>query len=491
VDYLVMSQTLLSRNFDPQDVDPAEIDFQRLKTAVHEELIESLDLSVIGEMDQALVADEIHRLAEEICQDLGTRLAPQDQQRMLRELLDEIFGLGPLEPLMQDPAINDILVNGPHEVFVERRGQLERTNVTFADEQHVMRIIQRVVARVGRRIDEVSSMVDARLPDGSRVNAIIPPLALDGPKLSIRRFGARPLTADDILANGGLRPEMLQFLAAAVRARISFLISGGTGAGKTTLLNALSAFIPPKERLISIEDSAELILKHAHVVRLETRDANVEGAGLVSQRDLVRNSLRMRPDRILVGEVRGPEALDMLQAMNTGHEGSLSTIHANDTRDALARLEMMVAMTGLELPILVVRQYIAAGIRLVVHLARLQGGARKVTRLSEIIGVENGAFRTEDIFGYRQTGVDADGNAVGEFYSTGYLPACVDRLKTSGTPVADEWFAPWVYPAEPPAAEPHASTPPRDTAAGWRAETAPGGPPPLPPPDDGSARVAP
>jgi len=453
---------------DAPDVDPAEIGFQRLKTAVHEELIESLDLSVIGGMDPAMFADEVRRLAGDACRGLGQRLSTQDQERMLHELEDEVFGLGPLEVLMRDPTISDILVNGPHEVFVERRGQLERAGVVFADEQHVMRIIQRVVARVGRRIDEVSSMVDARLPDGSRVNAIVPPLALDGPKLSIRRFGARPLSADDILANGGILPEMLGFLTAAVRARVSILISGGSGAGKTTFLNAISAFIPANERLITIEDSAELILKHRHVVRLETRDANVEGAGLVTQRDLVRNSLRMRPDRILVGEVRGPEALDMLQAMNTGHEGSLTTIHANDTRDALQRLEMMVAMTGLELPILVVRQYIAAGIRLVAHLTRLQGGARKITRVSEIIGVENSAFHIEDVFGYRQTGVDAAGNAVGEFYGTGYRPVCLERLRTSGVDVAEEWFAPWVQAAEPPEPQSEAAgpTPSDDDAAG-------------------------
>jgi len=454
-----MSQTLLSSQPDTDGVGRAEIEFQRLKSAVHEELIESLDLSVIGGMDQASLADEVRRLAGEACRDLGPRLPSRDRERMLRELEDEVFGLGPLEVLMQDPTISDILVNGPHEVFVERRGQLEPAGVVFADEQHVMRIIQRVVARVGRRIDEVSSMVDARLPDGSRVNAIIPPLALDGPKLSIRRFGTRPLTADDILANGGILPEMLEFLTAAVRARLSFLISGGTGAGKTTFLNALSAYIPASERLITIEDSAELILKHKHVVRLETRDANVEGAGLVTQRDLVRNSLRMRPDRILVGEVRGPEALDMLQAMNTGHEGSLTTIHANETRDALQRLEMMVAMTGLELPIPVVRQYIAAGIRLVVHLTRLQGGGRKITRISEIVAVENGAFHIEDIFGYRQTGVDSAGRAVGEFYSTGYRPACLERVRTSGVEVADAWFTPWVRAAETPQGDRESSDP--------------------------------
>jgi pilus assembly protein CpaF len=436
---------------DRQSTKLSELEFQRLKTAIHEELVESLDLSLVGELDETLLAEEMRRLAEEICLERGKSLSRDDHHRMIQELMDEIFGLGPLEGLMRDPTVSDVLVNGPHEVFVERRGRLERADVVFADERHVMRIIQRVVARVGRRIDEVSPMVDARLLDGSRVNAIIPPLALDGPKLSIRRFGAKPLTAEDLLAGASARPEMMQFLAAAVRSRISFLISGGTGAGKTTLLNALSAFIPPGERLISIEDSAELQLEHRHVVRLETRNANVEGAGMVAQRDLVRNSLRMRPDRILIGEVRGGEALDMLQAMNTGHEGSLTTIHANDTRDALARLEMMVAMTGLELPIPVVRQYIAAGIRLVVHLTRLQGGARKITRISEVVGVENGAYHIEDIFGYRQTGVDNDDEAIGEFFATGYEPACTLRMRTSGAKISNEWFTPWAASAEPAA----------------------------------------
>ncbi len=422
-------------------VNPSELEFQRLKTAIHEELIESLDLSVVGQIEEELLRDEIRRLAEEICGGLGRRLNEAGHQRMLDELLNEIFGLGPLEKLMQDPAVSDILVNGPHEVFVERNGRLEKTDIVFADQQHVMRIIQRVVSRVGRRVDEVSPMVDARLPDGSRVNAIVPPLALEGPKLSIRRFGATPLNADDLLENGSVLPEMMQFLAAAVEARISFLISGGTGAGKTTLLNALSAFVPEDERLITIEDSAELILQHPHVIRLETRDANIEGTGETTQRDLVRNSLRMRPDRILIGEVRGAEALDMLQAMNTGHEGSLTTIHANDTRDALSRLEMMVAMTGLELPIAVVRQYVAAGIRLVVHLARLKGGIRRVIRISEIVRAENGGYQIEDIFGFRQTGVDSAHTAVGEFYATGYRPACIDRLTAAGITLPQEVFA--------------------------------------------------
>ncbi len=436
----------------PADRPPAElseVEFQRLKTAIHEELIESLDLATVGEMDHDVLAAEIRRLAEEVCRDLDRRLSAEGHQRMLAELLDEVFGLGPLERLMRDPSISDILVNGPQEVYVERHGQLEEADVVFADEQHLVRIIQRVVAKVGRRVDEVSPMVDARLEDGSRLNAIVPPLALGGAKLSIRRFGARPLTAADLLAGGTALAEMLDFLAAAVRSRVSFLISGGTGAGKTTLLNALSAFIPPRERIITIEDSAELKLDHRHVVCLETRDANVEGAGTVTQRDLVRNSLRMRPDRILVGEVRGAEALDMLQAMNTGHEGSLTTIHANDTRDALARLEMMVAMTALELPVQVVRQYIAAGIRLVVHVSRLQGGGRKITRISEVRGVDQAGYRIEDIFAYRQQGVDAEGNAVGEFYATGYRPACLERLRTSGIEVSEEWFR-----RKPPAGPP-------------------------------------
>jgi pilus assembly protein CpaF len=421
-------------------IPPSELEFQRLKTAIHEELIESLDLSVVSTVDEELLGAEIRRLADEICLDLGRRLSEPDGKRMLEELLDEIFGLGPLEKLMHDPTVSDILVNGPHEVFIERNGRLERSEIVFADERHVMRIIQRVVSRVGRRIDEVSPTVDARLQDGSRVNAIIPPLALDGPKLSIRRFGARPLDAGDLVEGGSARPEMIRFLAAAVQARISFLISGGAGAGKTTLLGALSAFVPKDERLITIEDSAELKLQHPHVVRLETRDANVEGAGEMTQRDLVRNSLRMRPDRIVVGEVRGPEALDMLQAMNTGHEGSLTTIHANDTRDALARLEMMVAMTGLELPVPVVRQYVAAGIRLVVHLARLKGGVRRITGISEITSVEDGAYQIKDVFGYRQTGVDDAGAAVGQFYATGYQPACVERIRAAGVEVPDVWF---------------------------------------------------
>ncbi len=430
---------------DDRAVDPTEIEFQRLKTAIHEELIESLDLSVIGEVDEDQLGEEIRHLAEEICAGLDKRLSEAEHQRMLDELMHEIFGLGPLEKLMQDPSVSDILVNGPHEVFAERNGRLELTDIIFADQQHVMRIIQRIVSRVGRRIDEISPMVDARLPDGSRVNAVVPPLALEGPKLSIRRFGTTPLDAEALIRKQAIPAEVMEFLAAAVAARTNILISGGTGAGKTTLLDALSAFIPDDQRLVTIEDSAELILQHRHVIRMETRDANVEGSGEITQRDLVRNSLRMRPDRIIIGEVRGPEALDMLQAMNTGHEGSLTTIHANDTPDALSRLEMMIAMTGLELPISVVRQCITTGIQLVVHLARLQGGVRRITRISEILGIEDGEYRIEDIFRFRQTGVDDSDNAEGEFVATGYRPAFADNFSTRGITVADSLFEARTY----------------------------------------------
>jgi pilus assembly protein CpaF len=425
----------------PAQLDDKELEFQRIKTVIHEELVESLDLSTIGRIDEQQLRGEIVRLADELCRLRRKSLSEIDHRRMIDELVDEIFGLGPLEGLMRDETVSDILVNNSQEVFVERNGRLELTGVVFADDQHLMRIIQRIVSRVGRRIDEVSPMVDARLPDGSRVNAVAPPLALEGPKLSIRRFASKPFTLDSLCARGALPHPMAQFLKAAVASRLSFLISGGAGAGKTTLLGALSGFIPHDERLVTIEDSAELTLLHPHVVRMETRDPNTEGSGEVTQRELVRNSLRMRPDRILIGEVRGGEALDMLQAMNTGHEGSLTTIHANDTRDALARLEMMVAMTGFELPVTVVRQYIAAGLKMVVHLARLKGGQRCVTRVSEIVGVENGVYRLEDIFRFEQTGVDANGNAVGRFYATGYQPACLARMRASGTQLDDAIFA--------------------------------------------------
>lgn len=423
-------------------IDRGEQQFQALKAAIHEELVDSLDLTRIGQIGNDRLLEEVRRVAEEICHERGVQLKGIDRDRMLKELMDEVFGLGPLESLMADPEISDILVNNSREVYIERSGRLELTDIVFADDQHVMRIIQRVVARVGRRIDEVSPMVDARLPDGSRVNAIVPPLAVDGPTLSIRRFGAKPLGIEDLAANDSITSDMIDFLAAAVDSRVSFLVSGGTGAGKTTLLNALTAFIPSTERLVTIEDSAELKLQARHVIRLETRPANTEDKGEITQRDLVRNSLRMRPDRILVGEVRGAEALDMLQAMNTGHEGSLTTIHANDTRDALSRLEVMVAMTGYELPIHVVRQYIASGIKLVVHVARLKGGQRKVTRISEIVAARDDQFVVEDIFGFEQTGVSEDGRATGTWFTTGYRPQCLARFRSAGVFVSDSMFEP-------------------------------------------------
>ena len=417
-----------------------EKDFQRLKVEIHEQLVESLELASLAAAPPDQLGPEIREAATQLCRQRLAKLDAADHDRMLRDLLDEVFGLGPLEPLMADVSVCDILVNGPDEVFVEREGRLEKTDVVFAHPDHVRRVIQRAAARVGRRIDEVTPMVDARLPDGSRLNAIVPPLALKGPTMSIRRFGASPLQLSDLLAKGSMCEPMAAFLQAAVQARVSFLISGGTGTGKTTLLNALSASIPPSERLVTIEDSAELRLQHPHVIPLETRVENTEGAGAVTQRDLLRNSLRMRPDRILVGEVRGPEALDMLQAMNTGHEGSLTTIHANDTRDALSRLEMMAAMTGFDLPTPVMRQYIAAGIKLVVHLARLCGGVRRVTRVSELVEVVDGQYRLEDVFAFEQSGLDAEGRAEGRFVAAGWKPRCLQRMRNAGCRLPSELF---------------------------------------------------
>jgi pilus assembly protein CpaF len=427
----------------PEHFDPSEHRFQQVKVSIHQRLVESLDLSQIhriGELPQW--CGNVRRWAADVCGSGSSLLQHLDYDRLAKELMAEVFGLGPLEGFMRDPTVSDILVNGPYNVYLERHGRLELTPCIFADEKHLMRIIQRIVGRLGRRIDETSPSVDARLPDGSRVNAIIPPLAIDGPTLSIRRFGTDVLRLEDLLGNGSLPPEMAQFLAAAVKARVSCLVSGGTGAGKTTLLNILSSFIPQSERAITIEDSAELKFQHRHWVRLETRPANTEGVGEVTQRDLVRNSLRMRPDRIIVGEVRGAEVWDMLQAMNTGHEGSLTTVHANSAQDALARLEMMVALTGFELPVSVVRQYTACAIKLIVHLARLAGGPRRVMRISELLRVEGGDYVMEDVFGYEQRGVDAQGVAEGEFYATGYRPECLARLEAAGIQLPETLFQP-------------------------------------------------
>lgn len=405
--------------------------YQQLKADIHRQIVAVIDISGLTAWNEERLKREVHALATRLVRDSREKLSDLERKRLIEEIMAEVFGLGPLEQFMKDPTISDILVNGPNNVYVERHGRLEPTGVVFNDNTHLTQVIQRITARVGRRIDESSPMVDARLPDGSRVNAILPPLSLDGPMLSIRRFGVR-LGEEQLLANGTLTVEMLQLLQAAVQSRINILISGGTGAGKTTLLNILSGYIPHDERLVSIEDAAELHLQQPHVVRLETRLPNLEGLGQVTQRDLVRNSLRMRPDRIIIGEVRGAEALDMLQAMNTGHEGSLTTIHANDTRDALSRLEMMITMAGFEMPLPVIRTYVGSALRLLVHVTRLKGGARKVSRISEIRGLRKARrYIVRDIFAFQQTGI-VNGEAVGHFVATGEVPDILERLHISG-----------------------------------------------------------
>jgi pilus assembly protein CpaF len=414
--------------------------FQEYKKELHQQLIAGMDLSVIGSMSEEELRLEVRRAAEELSRLGSDLLSLSERERLVNEVLDETFGLGPLEPLMRDLSITDILINGAKTVYVERQGRLEKTNVVFHDDRHLLQIVQRIASRVGRRVDETSPMVDARLPDGSRVNAIIPPLALDGTLVSIRRFGAKPLLISDLLQRKAFTPDMMTFLAACVKARINIVISGGTGSGKTTLLNALSSYIPASERVATIEDAAELKLQQPHVVRMETRPANIEGTGQVTTRDLVRNALRMRPDRIIVGECRGPEALDMLQAMNTGHEGSLTTIHANDTRDALSRLEMMVGMAGFDMPMWIIRRQIASGIQIVVQVARLTGGVRKLVKISEITGMEGEVMSMHDLFGFKQTGVDDEGVAQGYFFATGIRPRCLERLEVSGAHVPIEMF---------------------------------------------------
>ncbi len=428
--------------------DPGAVEERRrLKAQLHQQIVTSMDLSVLGAIGQDRLRAEVRRMAEELCQRGASLLSRPERDRLVNEVLDETFGLGPLEPLMRDPSVSDILINGHDAVFVERHGRLERTDVAFSDPRHLLHIVQRIVGQIGRRVDETSPMVDARLPDGSRLNAIIPPLALDGALVSIRRFGARPLQADDLVNNGALTGEMLRFLAGCVRARLNLLISGGTGSGKTTLLNCLSAFIPPEERVITIEDAAELRLQQGHVGRLETRPRNAEGVGEVTTRDLVRNALRMRPDRIIVGECRGPEALDMLQAMNTGHEGSLTTIHANDTRDALGRLEVMVGMTGLDMPMWVIRRQISSAIHIIVQVARLTGGARKVVKISEVTGVEGDNVAMHDLFVFKQTGVDEQRRAHGYFHATGLRPHYLERLSAAGVNLPLEMFERRLLPA--------------------------------------------
>lgn len=409
---------------------------QELKSAVHQELIERLDLEKLGEaQDTRTGQQQLLTLIQQITGEQGIPLSSVERDRVAHEVLDELFGLGPLEPLLQDDTISDILVNTYNNVYVERRGQLQRTNVTFKDNRHLMQIIDKIVSAVGRRVDESTPMVDARLKDGSRVNAIVPPLAIDGPILSIRRFGSSPLTAEKLIQNKALTQPMLDLLRAAVQARLNIVICGGTGAGKTTLLNALSSFISEKERIVTIEDSAELQLRQDHVVRLETRPPNVEGKGAIRQRELVINALRMRPDRIVLGEVRGEEAMDMLQAMNTGHDGSLTTIHSNTPRDGIARLETMCMMGDIRLPEKAIRLQIASAIHLIVQAARLSDGSRRITHISELTGAFSDVISMQDIFLFEKEGIGENGKVRGRFRSTGIMPKFVERLKGAGIPV--------------------------------------------------------
>ena len=415
-------------------------EYQQVKADLHRKILDRLDLEKLGRTPSAAAREEVLQVIRSAVNSEAVPLSFAERERLSREILDEIFGLGPLEQLLKDPTISDILVNRFNKVYVERAGKLEITGLSFKDDQHLMQIIDRIVSRVGRRVDESSPMVDARLADGSRVNAIIPPLALDGPVLSIRRFGREPITARNMIENRTLTDAMLEVLSSMVKGRMNILISGGTGAGKTTLLNVLSGFIPQYERVVTIEDAAELQLKQEHIVRLETRPPNIEGKGAVRQRQLVINSLRMRPDRIIVGEVRGEEAFDMLQAMNTGHEGSLTTVHANSPRDALARLESMFSMANLNIPERAIRQQIASAIHVVVQIARLPDGTRKVISVSEITGMEDDSIWMQDVFTFDRLGMDPDGKVRGVFRATGAKSKFADRLATAGYGLRAELF---------------------------------------------------
>lgn len=414
--------------------------FEDLKRLIHSKLVDKLDLSRVSDLAGDTLRREIRLVVERLCDTENPLLNRMERERLIDEVLDETFGFGPLEMLLKDPTVSDILINGPHKIYVERRGKLEKTDVKFRDNDHLMQIIDRIVSKVGRRVDETSPMVDARLPDGSRVNAIIPPLALDGPSMSIRRFGANPLKLEDLLNFKAFTPEMAMLMEACIKARLNIVISGGTGCGKTTLLNTLSSFIPHDERIVTIEDAAELQLQQDHIVRLETRPANIEGKGAVTTRDLVRNALRMRPERIIIGECRGGEALDMLQAMNTGHSGSMTTLHANTPRDAQARLETMIMMAGMELPIKAMRQQISSAVDLIVQANRLQGGPRKITTITEVMNMEQDTIIMQDVFRYKQLGIDQNGRAFGQFEATGVRPSFVSRLEAAGIKLPTNLF---------------------------------------------------
>jgi pilus assembly protein CpaF len=419
----------------------SEAILQDLRLRIHRRLIDTLDLTKLSNLEMERVRVEIRRILEDMVAAEAIPVSRADRDRLVMEVQHEVFGLGPLETLMKDPEISDILVNSSSQIYVERYGKLEKTDVRFRDDGHLMQIIERIVTRVGRRVDESSPMVDARLADGSRVNAIIPPLALDGPVLSIRRFGVERLTVNDLIQFNSIPPQIAEVAAACVKSRLNMLVSGGTGAGKTTLLNCLSNFIPDNERIVTIEDSAELKLQQDHIVRLETRPANIEGQGSVTARDLVRNALRMRPDRIVIGEVRGGEALDMMQAMNTGHDGSISTVHANSARDALSRLETMMLMAGINLPERALREQVASALDVIVQLTRLSDGSRKVVEFAEVTGMEGATITTQTIFKFDQRGVE-NGKVVGEFVATGVMPSFMDRLERHGFRIPNTHFMP-------------------------------------------------
>lgn len=414
--------------------------FSDLKSKLHRELISRMDLTKINLLTPQQVHEEVARLTKDLLDNRDLAISGSEREKLIEEIRYELFGLGPLELLLSDGTISDILVNSPYKIYVERGGKLERTGITFTDNAHVMRVIERIVSSIGRRIDESSPMVDARLADGSRVNAVIPPIALDGPCLSIRRFSKNPLKMDALVEKGALSFEMAEVLKMCVKAKMNVIISGGTGAGKTTLLNALSSYIPDDERVVTIEDAAELVLQQPHVVRLETRPKNIEGKGEVTSRDCVKNALRMRPDRVVIGETRGEEAIDMLQAMNTGHDGSLTTIHANNPRDAMLRIETMIQMAGMKLTERAMRQQIASAINIVVQASRLSDGSRRVTYVSEINGLNENEVIVNDIFRYERFGVDEKGKVIGKHLAAGTKPLLLEKLRIAGCKYNEEWF---------------------------------------------------
>ena len=430
------------RKDNPGTVHLRRDSFQELKIRLHQKLLDNLDFSTLTTLDRELLHDQIKDVTERLLTEEEIFLSPENKERLITEILSETLGLGPIEQYMHDPDISDILVNAYDQVYIEKFGKLHLTDTKFKDDNHLMQIIDRIVSEVGRRIDEASPMVDARLADGSRVNAIIPPLALDGPILSIRRFRVSILNMDDLLSNGSLSPPIVELLMGMVRARLNVLISGGTGAGKTTLLNILSVYVPEDERVVTIEDSAELKLQQPHVVRLETRPPNIEGKGTVTQRDLVRNALRMRPDRIIIGEVRGPEIYDMLQAMNTGHDGSLSTIHANSTRDTLLRLETLMLLSGIDIPQRGIRELISSAIDVVLQVTRYSDGSRKISSISEIVGMERNTVTMQEIFYFDKTGLGKNNEVLGSFRPTGIRPKFMERFLRSGVDIPLDLFSP-------------------------------------------------